>query len=1430
MKHKFPLYITSLALVFSCGLIGGVQTNRIEEASAYYTPSTHYEVSDTASELASYYSSISDSDSGTSLLSKLQSLNSSKRKKTMGYSTIGTDTGGAVIYTDYDLNSTAKDSNGQTYGTKVASFYTKTAATSWNREHMWPNSHGGNNVEADILHTRPTISSENSSRGNSFYVEGKNSSSAGWDPYTAGYDAEVRGECARVILYCVVAYPSFTLSDADSHSTSNSNKDNMMGNMNTLIKWHFDYPPNIYEKNRNDGAEYLQGNRNPFVDHPEYVARIWSSFNSTVSSLCSTNSSKYSNWEPGNYCNYGETTPVNNAGVTISSSSASISVGSTTTLSATASNSGTITWTTSNSSVASLSSSSTASGANVTITGVAAGTATITAKATIDGTQYSKTCTVTVTKVVSSLSKGSTSPTKTTYTAGESFDSTGLTITATYSDSTTSNVTSSVVWTPDPLTAGTTSVTGTFGGKTITITGLTVNAATEPEIIDSNTDLSVGDYVVLRTAAGVGVTGWNNNKDATVSETESEWKKYYVASASSSGFTLKDESASNYIASPGSSNQFIYGSAATCSTDSDGHLICNNRYLCKNGTNYRFYSSISSYLPFFIYKVPASSSKTLSSISVATAPTKVTYTAGEYFDPTGLSITRTYSDSTSDTYAYAGHTSEFTFSPSTSTALTTSNTSVTITYSGKSTSQAITVNAAKALSSISISTAPTKTSYYSGQTFDPTGLVIRRTYSDSTYDTYTYADHTSEFTFSPSLSTSLTTSNTSVTISYGGKSTSQSITVNEVTLTSIAVSTAPSKLTYVVDECFNPTGLVITRNYSNSTSDTYTYANHTSEFSFNPSLSTGLTTENTSVTISYGGKSTTQAITVNASGGGGEEVEEGSQRIVSKSDSSYFESGSIYFSSSGNNRSTTCDAFDVAWNRNDSSNAINTTYHEIRVYSSHSMTFTPKTDYTITSIVITANSNSYANAVGGSSLTNCTKNVSSSTVTLTPTDGTSAVGFTNSAQSRLNYIVVNYEYESGGSSSPTLSSISLDTTNVQTSFTVNATFNYSGLVVTAHYSDSTSATVTPTSVSTPDMSTTGNKTVTVTYLTVSNTYTISVSNAAATSITATVSKTYYVGETISASDISVKDNFNNDVENFTFANDGYQFTYADAASGGALTNKTFTDAVSGSNLTCSLIVQVQRKERVTPSGADYSVSYTDLPTSYQTSTTERTAASGVKFIAYNLANYSSKMQFKASGGYFQTTEELSLVSLTINNRETNALTVYGSTNGTSFSQTITGSNDVYDLTGYSYVKVMKNGSGAAYCASLTITVESGDTAVNLANYVMYEDTNNQCDTKLDIAIGYLNNLTQSELNSFASKTETQDYVIYTARTRLNAWAASKGKTIDYSTAGNVVANSYANPIINAFEAVNATTIIIIIGIVGLTALGGYIFIRKRKEI
>ena len=116
----------------------------------------------------------------------------------------------------------------------------------------------------------------------------------------------------------------------------------------------------------------------------------------------------------------------------------------------------------------------------------------------------------------------------------------------------------------------------------------------------------------------------------------------------------------------------------------------------------------------------------------------------------------------------------------------------------------------------------------------------------------------------------------------------------------------------------------------------------------------------------------------------------------------------------------------------------------------------------------------------------------------------------------------------------------------------------------------------------------------------------------------------------------------------------------------------------------------------------FSITYLDLPTSYQTGSTVYTASSGIKFQAYNCANYSSKMQFKASSGYLQNTEELTLQSITINDRESNSLTVYGSNTAGSFSTEISGTNDVYDLTGYSYFKIARTSSGAAYCSSITV--------------------------------------------------------------------------------------------------------------------------------
>ena len=119
--------------------------------------------------------------------------------------------------------------------------------------------------------------------------------------------------------------------------------------------------------------------------------------------------------------------------------------------------------------------------------------------------------------------------------------------------------------------------------------------------ITNISNLSAGDRVVLYADdISKGVTGWDGNKDATVSG--SGWVEYLVESASG-GVYLKDENADKYIASPSSSNQFKYGTKAVCTVNENGVLKCNNRFLVQNSTYYRMYSSIGTYKPFYVYKI-----------------------------------------------------------------------------------------------------------------------------------------------------------------------------------------------------------------------------------------------------------------------------------------------------------------------------------------------------------------------------------------------------------------------------------------------------------------------------------------------------------------------------------------------------------------------------------------------------------------------------------------------------------------------------------------------------------------------------------------------------------------------------------------------------------------------------------------------------------
>ena len=201
------------------------------------------------------------------------------------------------------------------------------------------------------------------------------------------------------------------------------------------------------------------------------------------------------------------------------------------------------------------------------------------------------------------------------------------------------------------------------------------------------------------------------------------------------------------------------------------------------------------------------------------------------------------------------------------------------------------------------------------------------------------------------------------------------------TLSSIAVKTAPTKVSYTEGENFDPTGLVITRTYSDASTSDWSYAEHTSDFTFTPSLSTALTTGNTSVTITYGGKSTSQVITVNAGGGGGGGCS------YDLSTSSYASATEDLVTWSSNSTAT----MTVGGSSTNANNYLPPTQTSSRFYSGATLTITPKAGKNITSIVFTATTNNYATALAGCEWTNASASAIGSTVTVTPSDGSNVI-------------------------------------------------------------------------------------------------------------------------------------------------------------------------------------------------------------------------------------------------------------------------------------------------------------------------------------------------------------------------------------------------------------------------------------------------------
>lgn len=113
--------------------------------------------------------------------------------------------------------------------------------------------------------------------------------------------------------------------------------------------------------------------------------------------------------------------------------------------------------------------------------------------------------------------------------------------------------------------------------------------------------------------------------------------------------------------------------------------------------------------------------KVLTGITVTKMPNKTTFYQGELFDSTGLEVSKTYNDETSEIitdYELSGFDSS---SAGTKT--------ITVTASGKTTTFEITVSEAS-ITAISVTTMPSKVNYHIGKEFDSTGVVVTATISD----------------------------------------------------------------------------------------------------------------------------------------------------------------------------------------------------------------------------------------------------------------------------------------------------------------------------------------------------------------------------------------------------------------------------------------------------------------------------------------------------------------------------------------------------------------------------------------------------------------------------------------------------------------------------------------------------------------------------
>lgn len=679
----------------------------------------------------------------------------------------------------------------------------------------------------------------------------------------------------------------------------------------------------------------------------------------------------------------------------------------------------------------------------------------------------------------------------------------------------------------------------------------------------------------------------------------------------------------------------------------------------------------------------------------------------------------------------------------------------------------------------------------------------------------------------------------SYTLSSGG------VTPTPKTLSSISISGYQTAFTVGDTFVFGGT---VTAHYSDSTSENVTSS---ATFSGYNMSNTGNQTVTVSYTYSGTTKTATYQITVSSSSSGDEhsykEVFDYTEIGDSWTLTNYDDANNYLLCPNGNNSTSVALLPDVFDGKEIASDVVITI---------NNATYGSGSDPTSTTFSIyreAACSNKINATQSGALPTSSTYKDTIYTVSKT----NAIAGFENDLvvkitkpgkQVRIKSITVEFDYE------PSTAKVinSLSATYTGGDIYVGGSLNESALTVTASYTDSVkfpSSTLKSAEYSLSGFSseTAGTKTVTVTYTgtlatsqtPMTTTFNATVINDVLTNVNVTCSKSYHPGETIVKGDITVTLTYQSGAvsttTDFNFASDGYQFTYADAISGGASTQKQF--AITYQETAYNFNVAVSRTASQTISSDSVSLTGAQGANAGITGTTADGMSNyaslninGITCSATNIYVYlTGKTKYfsfgKGTGELRNIVATASpITSVAITSRATNARSdekIYVSNNGTSWTLV-----DNADLSSnnYYFFKVACETTSSSYSNfNLRIDLSGQDNVANVSNYIMYEDTNNQCVTKLDLAISKLNSMSSEDKSTFWT---SNNYVIKSARERLEAWARHEHKELSYNDDAYSISSAYNS--LPSSQSDNSMIVVLIAAVSLVTIVGGWAILKKKK--